>query len=183
MDVLAEVLASGGGHRDRIVRLLGRNSVCRSDPTGRLASLTFCPQDDHQPSWLPANPYTLLGGACSMPIPARYRKWTRKSAKFAYDRDIHDTVRVGRLRCRPFCEAIPTKDIAKAGVSNEMGCQGANTHAGCSTRHFNEILTWIGRCVASQSGHAGASSFLSGCHKSRTSPVALCRGGQLIGAR
>jgi len=131
MDVLAEV----GGQAAAVIAIGSCASweafrlpipiplapVCVADllPNKTIINLPGCPP----------NPYTLLGWCCSMPIPARYRKWTReKRPKFAYDRDIHETVRSAALRCRPFCEAIRTKDIAKAGGLYEMVARGPDTH-------------------------------------------------------
>jgi len=115
MDVLAEVGASGGGHRDRIVRLLGGIPSADPIPLARLASLTFCPTRRSSTFLAARRIRTRCSGwCCSMPIPARYGNGRGKAPKFAYDRDIHEHCPRRPLRCRPFCEAIRRRRTSRS---------------------------------------------------------------------
>ena len=89
----------------------------------------------------PPNPYTFLGTVLQY---TRYGKLPALDAEkrplFAYDRTIHDHC----PRRAHFDAGRFARDYGDAGHREgyclyHLGCKGPDTHAGCSTRHFNEI--------------------------------------------
>jgi hydrogenase small subunit len=60
--------------------------------------------------------------------------------KFAYDRDIHEHCpRRAHFDAGQFVKEYGDAGHREGWCLYEMGCKGPDTHAGCSTRHFNEI--------------------------------------------
>jgi hydrogenase small subunit len=60
--------------------------------------------------------------------------------KFAYDRDIHEHCpRRAHFDAGHFVKQFGDEGHREGWCLYEMGCKGPDTHAGCSTRHFNEI--------------------------------------------
>ena len=89
----------------------------------------------------PPNPYTLLGVvlqyADSGTLPELDEQ---KRPKFAYDRDIHEHCpRRPHFDAGRFVKQFGDDGHREGWCLYEMGCKGPDTHAGCSTRHFNEI--------------------------------------------
>lgn len=90
----------------------------------------------------PPNPYTLLGVvlqyASSGTLPALDDK---KRPKFAFDRTIHDQCpRRPHFDAGRFVRQYGDDGHRQGWCLYEMGCKGPDTHAGCSTRHFNEVV-------------------------------------------
>ena len=89
----------------------------------------------------PPNPYTLLGVvlqfADSGTLPELDQE---RRPKFAYDRDIHEHCpRRAHFDAGRFVKQFGDEGHREGWCLYEMGCKGPDTHAGCSTRHFNEI--------------------------------------------
>ena len=89
----------------------------------------------------PPNPYTLLGVVFQFA-----RKGTlpelddQHRPKFAYDRVIHDHCpRRAHFDAGRFVKQYGDEGHRHGWCLYELGCKGPDTHAGCSTRHFNEI--------------------------------------------
>lgn len=89
----------------------------------------------------PPNPYTLLGVvlqyARTGKLPALDEQ---KRPKFAFDRVIHDHCpRRPHFDNGRFAQHFGDEGHRKGWCLYHLGCKGPDTHAGCSTRHFNEI--------------------------------------------
>jgi hydrogenase small subunit len=89
----------------------------------------------------PPNPYTLLGTvlqyATAGTLPALDEL---KRPKFAYDRHIHDHCpRRPHFDAGRFALQFGDAGHRQGWCLYKLGCKGPQTHAGCSTRHFNEI--------------------------------------------
>ncbi len=89
----------------------------------------------------PPNPYTFLGTvlqyATAGTLPALDEL---KRPKFAYDRHIHDHCpRRPHFDAGRFAQTFGDEGHRQGWCLYKMGCKGPATHAGCSTRHFNEI--------------------------------------------
>lgn len=89
----------------------------------------------------PPNPYTLLGTVLQY---ARYGTLPaldeQKRPKFAFDRVIHDHCpRRGHFDAGRFVTTFGDEAHRSGWCLYKLGCKGPDTHAGCSTRHFNEI--------------------------------------------
>ena len=90
----------------------------------------------------PPNPYTLLGVVLEYAVMGKLPACDDlKRPKFAYDRYIHDHC----PRRAHFDAGRFAGDFGDAGHSEgyclfKLGCKGPVTHAGCSTRHFNEMV-------------------------------------------
>jgi hydrogenase small subunit len=89
----------------------------------------------------PPNPYTLLGTVLQF---ARYGSLpaldAEKRPKFAFDRVIHDHCpRRAHFDAGRFVTTFGDEGHRSGWCLYKMGCKGPDTHAGCSTRHFNEI--------------------------------------------
>jgi hydrogenase small subunit len=90
----------------------------------------------------PPNPYTLLATVLQY---ARYGTLPaldgEKRPLFAYDRYIHDHCpRRGHFDAGRFVKQFGDDGHRQGWCLYEMGCKGPETHAGCSTRHFNEVV-------------------------------------------
>jgi len=88
----------------------------------------------------PPNPYTLLGVALQYAtagtLPALDDE---KRPLFAFDRYIHDHCpRRAHFDAGEFVKQFGDEGHRQGWCLYEMGCKGPITHAGCSTRHFNE---------------------------------------------
>ncbi|MFI5398546.1 MAG: hydrogenase small subunit [Candidatus Binatia bacterium] len=89
----------------------------------------------------PPNPYTLLGTvlqyATAGTLPALDEF---KRPKFAYDRHIHDHCpRRPHFDAGRFAREFGDEGHRQGWCLYKLGCKGPETHAGCSTRHFNEV--------------------------------------------
>lgn len=89
----------------------------------------------------PPNPYTLMGTvlqyATAGTLPALDEF---KRPKFAYDRHIHDHCpRRSHFDAGRFALQFGDEGHRQGWCLYKLGCKGPETHAGCSTRHFNEI--------------------------------------------
>jgi hydrogenase small subunit len=89
----------------------------------------------------PPNPYTLLGVILQY---ARHGRLPALDAEkrplFAYDRLIHDHCpRRGHFDAGRFAKTYGDQGHREGWCLYELGCKGPDTHAGCSTRHFNDI--------------------------------------------
>jgi hydrogenase small subunit len=89
----------------------------------------------------PPNPYTLLGVvlqfADSGTLPELDEE---RRPKFAFDRNIHDQCpRRAHFDAGRFVKQYGDQGHREGWCLYQMGCKGPDTHAGCSTRHFNEI--------------------------------------------
>jgi len=89
----------------------------------------------------PPNPYTLLGVVFQFA-----RKGTLPELdelhrpKFAFDRVIHDHCpRRAHFDAGRFTLQYGDEGHRHGWCLYKLGCKGPDTHAGCSTRHFNEI--------------------------------------------
>jgi hydrogenase small subunit len=90
----------------------------------------------------PPNPYTLLGTVLQY---ARYGTLpeldAEKRPKFAYDRDIHEHCpRRAHFDAGRFARQFGDEGHRQGHCLYHLGCKGPETHAGCSTRHFNEVV-------------------------------------------
>lgn len=90
----------------------------------------------------PPNPYTLLGTvlqyATAGTLPALDQL---KRPKFAYDRHIHDHCpRRPHFDAGRFAQQFGDEGHRQGWCLYKLGCKGPDTHAGCSTRHFNEVI-------------------------------------------
>ncbi|HEX7408123.1 MAG TPA: hydrogenase small subunit [Candidatus Binatia bacterium] len=90
----------------------------------------------------PPNPYTLLGTvlqyATAGTLPALDEL---KRPKFAYDRNIHDHCpRRPHFDAGRFAQEFGDEGHRQGWCLYKLGCKGPETHAGCSTRHFNEVV-------------------------------------------
>ena len=88
----------------------------------------------------PPNPYTLLGVVFQFA-----RKGTLPALdelhrpKFAFDRVIHDHCpRRAHFDAGRFALQYGDEGHRQGWCLYKLGCKGPDTHAGCSTRHFNE---------------------------------------------
>jgi hydrogenase small subunit len=112
------------------------------DPTGALGVADLLPKKTivNLPG-CPPNPYTLFGVvlqyATSGTLPELDEE---RRPKFAYDRHIHDhCARRPHFDAGHFVKQFGDQGHREGWCLYEMGCKGPDTHAGCSTRHFNEI--------------------------------------------
>lgn len=90
----------------------------------------------------PPNPYTLLGTvlqyATTGTLPALDEL---KRPKFAFDRHIHDHCpRRPHFDAGRFAQQFGDEGHRQGWCLYKLGCKGPVTHAGCSTRHFNETV-------------------------------------------
>ncbi len=89
----------------------------------------------------PPNPYTLLGTVLQY---ARTGSLPALDAegrpRFAYDRDIHQHCpRRAHFDAGRFAREFGDEGHRQGWCLYHLGCKGPETHAGCSTRHFNEM--------------------------------------------
>ena len=89
----------------------------------------------------PPNPYTLLGVVLQFAESGTLPELDdQRRPKFAYDRDIHEHCpRRAHFDAGHFVKQFGDQGHREGWCLYEMGCKGPDTHAGCSTRHFNEI--------------------------------------------
>jgi hydrogenase small subunit len=143
MDILAEVggqaaaviaigsCASWGGIPSADPGPTGAVGVADLLPNKRIINLPGCPP----------NPYTLLGVVLQYADSGTLPEMdAERRPKFAYDRDIHEHCpRRAHFDAGHFVEQYGDEGHREGWCLYEMGCKGPDTHAGCSTRHFNEI--------------------------------------------
>ncbi|MFO0931457.1 MAG: hydrogenase small subunit [Planctomycetota bacterium] len=89
----------------------------------------------------PPNPYTFLGVvlqyATAGTLPALDAE---KRPMFAFDRYIHDHCpRRAHFDAGRFAKQFGDEGHRHGWCLYQLGCKGPITHAGCSTRHFNEV--------------------------------------------
>ena len=89
----------------------------------------------------PPNPYTLLGVVLQFAKSGILPELdAERRPKFAFDRDIHEHCpRRAHFDAGRFVKQFGDYGHREGWCLYEMGCKGPETHAGCSTRHFNEI--------------------------------------------
>jgi len=89
----------------------------------------------------PPNPYTLLGVVLQFAQSGTLPELdAEKRPKFAYDRDIHEHCpRRAHFDAGHFVKQFGDEGHREGWCLYQIGCKGPDTHAGCSTRHFNEI--------------------------------------------
>jgi len=143
MDVLADVggkaaaiiaigsCASWGGIPSADPAPTGAVGVADLMPNKAIVNLPGCPP----------NPYTLLGVVLQYADSGTLPELDdEKRPKFAYDRDIHEHCpRRAHFDAGRFVKQFGDEGHREGWCLYEMGCKGPDTHAGCSTRHFNEI--------------------------------------------
>ena len=90
----------------------------------------------------PPNPYTLLGVVLEFAVMGKLPGCDElKRPKFAYDRLIHDHCpRRAHFDAGRFAENYGSAGHREGYCLFKLGCKGPVTHAGCSTRHFNEVV-------------------------------------------
>jgi len=144
LDVLAEV----GGQAAAIIAIgscASWGGIPSADPNPTDAVGVGAILKDGQPivniPGCPPNPYTLLGVvlqyASSGKLPALDEL---RRPKFAYDRYIHDHCpRRAHFDAGRFAGAFGDGGHRLGWCLYKLGCKGPATHAGCSTRHFNEV--------------------------------------------
>jgi hydrogenase small subunit len=89
----------------------------------------------------PPNGYTLLGTVLQFSRTGKLPELDQqKRPKFAYDRTIHDHCpRRAHFDAGQFALEYGDHGHREGWCLYKLGCKGPDTHAGCSTRHFNEI--------------------------------------------
>jgi len=107
---------------------VGVDSVVRDRP---VVNLPGCPP----------NPYTLLGVVLQYASNGTLPELdAERRPKFAYDRTIHEHCpRRGHFDAGRFAREFGDEGHRRGWCLYMLGCKGPVTHAGCSTRHFNEI--------------------------------------------
>ncbi len=112
------------------------------DPTGAVGVVDLLPNKAivNLPG-CPPNPYTLLGVVLQFADNGTLPELDdQRRPKFAYDRDIHEHCpRRAHFDAGRFVKQFGDAGHREGWCLYEMGCKGPDTHAGCSTRHFNEI--------------------------------------------
>lgn len=90
----------------------------------------------------PPNPYTLLGTVLQYALDGTLPELDQlKRPKFAYDRRIHDHCpRRAHFDAGRFARSFGDEGHRQGWCLYHLGCKGPVTHAGCSTRHFNEVV-------------------------------------------
>jgi len=112
------------------------------DPTGAIGVADLLP--DHSIINIPGcppNPYTMLGVVLQYAADGTFPETDeQRRPKFAFDRDIHEHCpRRAHFDAGNFVKVYGDAGHREGWCLYEMGCKGPDTHAGCSTRHFNEI--------------------------------------------
>jgi hydrogenase small subunit len=89
----------------------------------------------------PPNPYTLLGTVLEFAVMKKIPELDQfHRPKFAYDRFIHDHCpRRAHFDAGRFAQQFGDEGHRQGWCLYKLGCKGPVTHAGCSTRHFNEV--------------------------------------------
>jgi hydrogenase small subunit len=112
------------------------------DPTGAVGVADLLPHKSivNIPG-CPPNPYTLLGVILQYAADGTLPETDeQRRPKFAFDRDIHEHCpRRAHFDAGHFVKQYGDKGHREGWCLYEMGCKGPDTHAGCSTRHFNDI--------------------------------------------
>jgi hydrogenase small subunit len=112
------------------------------DPTGAVGVADLLPAKSiiNVPG-CPPNPYTMLGVILQYAADGTLPETDeQRRPKFAYDRDIHEHCpRRAHFDAGNFVKEYGDAGHREGWCLYEMGCKGPDTHAGCSTRHFNEI--------------------------------------------
>jgi len=90
----------------------------------------------------PPNPYTLLGVVLEFAVMGKLPALDAlKRPKFAYDRLIHDHCpRRAHFDAGRFAGQFGDANHREGYCLFKLGCKGPVTHAGCPTRHFNEVV-------------------------------------------
>jgi hydrogenase small subunit len=142
-----EVLAEIGGQAAAIVAIgscasWGGIPSADPDPTGAVGAADLLPNKSivNIPG-CPPNPYTLLGVLLQYAADGTLPEADdQRRPKFAFDREIHEHCpRRAHFDAGNFVKQYGDKGHREGWCLYEMGCKGPDTHAGCSTRHFNEI--------------------------------------------
>ncbi len=89
----------------------------------------------------PPNPYVFLATVLEYARTGQLPELDgQRRPKFAYDRTIHDHCpRRSHFDAGEFAKAFGDDGHRQGWCLYELGCKGPDTHAPCSTRHFNEI--------------------------------------------
>jgi hydrogenase small subunit len=89
----------------------------------------------------PPNPYNLLAVVLEYVTMGKLPALDELGRpKFAYDRVIHENCpRRAHFDAGRFAAAFGDAGHRKGWCLYKLGCKGPVTHAGCATRHFNEI--------------------------------------------
>ena len=142
-----EILADVGGKAAAIVAIgscasWGGIPSADPDPTGAVGVADLMPDKSiiNIPG-CPPNPYTLLGVLLQYAADGTFPETDeQRRPKFAFDRDIHEHCpRRAHFDAGNFVKQFGDEGHREGWCLYEMGCKGPDTHAGCSTRHFNEI--------------------------------------------
>jgi hydrogenase small subunit len=90
----------------------------------------------------PPNPYTFLATVLEYAVYGKLPALDEKGRpKFAFDQTIHDHCpRRGHFDAGRFAEVFGDEGHRKGHCLYKLGCKGPDTHAACSTRHFNEVV-------------------------------------------
>ncbi len=143
LDVLADV----GGKAAAIIAIgscasWGGIPSADPDPTGAVGVADLMPEKSviNIPG-CPPNPYTMLGVVLQFAANGTFPETDeQRRPKFAFDRDIHEHCpRRAHFDAGNFVKQYGDEGHREGWCLYEMGCKGPDTHAGCSTRHFNEI--------------------------------------------
>ena len=142
-----EVLADVAGKAAAIIAIgscasWGGIPSADPDPTGAVGVVDLMPEKTivNIPG-CPPNPYTLLGVVLQFADSGTLPELDdERRPKFAFDRNIHDQCpRRAHFDAGQFVKEYGDYGHREGWCLYEMGCKGPDTHAGCSTRHFNEI--------------------------------------------
>ena len=90
----------------------------------------------------PPNPYTFLATVLEYAVYGKLPELDEKRRpKFAFDQTIHDNCpRRGHFDAGEFAESFGDAGHRAGHCLYKLGCKGPDTHAACSTRHFNEVV-------------------------------------------
>ena len=90
----------------------------------------------------PPNPYTFLATVLEYAVYGKLPELDdKRRPKFAFDQTIHDNCpRRGHFDAGEFAHAFGDEGHRKGHCLYKLGCKGPDTHAGCATRHFNEVV-------------------------------------------
>src|SRR5208282_5732487 len=143
-----EVLADVAGKAAAIVAIgscasWGGIPSADPNPTGAVGVADLLPQKTivNIPG-CPPNPYTLLGVVLEFAVMGKLPALdSSKRPKFAYDRLIHDHCpRRAHFDAGRFAGQFGDANHREGYCLFKLGCKGPVTHAGCSTRNFNEMV-------------------------------------------
>jgi hydrogenase small subunit len=142
-----EVLEDIGGKAAAIIAIgscasWGGIPSADPDPTGAVGVADLMPDKSiiNIPG-CPPNPYTMLAVVLQYAADGTFPETDeQRRPKFAFDRDIHEHCpRRAHFDAGNFVKVYGDAGHREGWCLYEMGCKGPDTHAGCSTRHFNEI--------------------------------------------